>query len=395
MTALLLMGTPAHAQESEITALRSQIEELTARLDKMEAAAKAQGDAAAKAGNPVTTREKVTVSGLLQVHGQGFVGQDNAFPRRADTLRLRRGEVRITAPSITPRVSGTMQVDFAKAIAVNSAAGAATTVRARDNVLQEIQISYLLNKRGNNSHYIDIGQYKIPIGYESLQSSAALQTIERGLFYTQRDPSGSDQGYGDVRDSGVQVRGTFNRFDYRLGIFNGLGDRQNTVATTDPKAILGWLAYRPIFIDGLQIGVSGGGGNTALGAGNRRFNRGLFNLFGVYKKNKVTFQSEYLQGETQLRGGIPSSDVRGYYASLGYLFTPKIEGVLRYDTFDSARNLANAEARDITLGLNYYIKDNNAKIQANIIRRNGAPGSPVVDLRPDRTELRTNFQVAF
>jgi hypothetical protein len=40
-----------------------------------------------------------------------------------------------------------------------------------------------------------------------------------------------------------------------------------------------------------------------------------------------------------LRGGAANSDVRGYYGSLGYLFTPKIEGVFRYDSFDSARSV--------------------------------------------------------
>ncbi len=398
--ALLLSGTPAHAQQSEISALRTQLEELQARLDKMEAAAKTQADAAAKAGNTITSREKVTVSGLLQVHGLGFLGQDNAFARRADTFRLRRGELRLTAPNITSRISGTIMFDPAKAISGRTNIGATPPVdlniRARDNIMQEMQISYLLSKTPTSSHSIDIGQFKIPIGYEGdLVSSSALQTVERALFFTQRDPSGADQGYGDVRDTGLQARGTVGPIDYRLGVFNGLGDRQNTTASTDPKAVVARLAYRPAFLEGLTVGVSGGRGNTALGAGNRRFENDLLNGFLAYKRDKITFQAEYLQGETQLRGGAANSDVRGYYGSLGYLFTPRLEGVVRYDTLDTARNVADAEVRDITLGLNYYIKGNNAKIQANVVNRSGAAGSPISDLRPDRTELRTNFQVAF
>jgi len=215
------------------------------------------------------------------------------------------------------------------------------------------------------------------------------------LFFTQRDPSGADQGYGDVRDTSAQLRGTVGPVDYRLGVFNGLGDRQNTTASSDPKAVVARLAYRPAFMEGLTVGVSGGRGNTALGSGARRFENDLLNGFLAYKRDKLTVQAEYLEGETQLRGGAANSDVRGYYGSIGYLFTPKIEGVFRYDTFDSARSVADAEVRDITLGLNYYIKGNNAKIQANVVNRSGAPGSPISDLRPDRTELRTNFQVAF
>ncbi|MDF2439127.1 MAG: hypothetical protein JWN98_111, partial [Abditibacteriota bacterium] len=183
--------------------------------------------------------------------------------------------------------------------------------------------------------------------------------------------------------------------EYRLGAFNGLGERQNTVATNDPKAVLARLLFRPSILPGWQFGVSGGSGNTTTGPGNSRFQRSLFNAFAVYKRPKITFQNEYLQGTSQLLGGALNSDIRGFYSSLGYFFTPKIEGVLRYDTLDTNRNVNNAEVKDITLGVNYYMKDNNAKIQANLVQRSGASGSPIADLQPDRIELRTNFQVQF
>ncbi|MDF2439496.1 MAG: hypothetical protein JWN98_480, partial [Abditibacteriota bacterium] len=168
-------------QQSDIAALRAQLQELQARLDKMEAEAKRRAEAATKAnssvttnagppntgttnsgtatgnatntgvppstgapsGTPVTTRERVTLSGLLQVHGLGFFNQDSAFARRADTFRLRRAELRLTVPAITPRISGTIQLDPAKVMA-NTAAN--PLIRARDSLLQEIMISYLLNK---------------------------------------------------------------------------------------------------------------------------------------------------------------------------------------------------------------------------------------------------------
>jgi hypothetical protein len=81
-------------------------------------------------------------------------------------------------------------------------------------------------------------------------------------MFTQRDPF--DGGYGDVRDTGVQLRGTQGQFDFRLGVFNGFGDRQNTLAVSDAKAVLGMLTFRPKAIQGLQVGVSGGTGNTGF-----------------------------------------------------------------------------------------------------------------------------------
>jgi hypothetical protein len=98
----------------------------------------------------------------------------------SDTFRLRRGEIRITAPSITPRLSGTIMFDPAKAQFNRSASfgeSGSNTIRARDAILQEIQLSYLLKKAApgtQNNIYVDVGQYKIPVGYESLLSSSAL-----------------------------------------------------------------------------------------------------------------------------------------------------------------------------------------------------------------------------
>lgn len=403
----LMAGTPAQAQQTELDALRTQIEALQNRLEQLESAQATQ----TTAGTPAVANSKVplTVSGLLQVHSLNFFGQEDGpanspFARRPDTFRLRRGEIRLTAPSITSRISGTIMIDPAKTLSGSTNIGSGTNLnlRARDNILQEIQISYLLNKNQDNTRnaFVDVGQFKIPVGYEGdLVSSAALQTVERALFFTQRDTtSGSDSGYGDVRETGVQLRGTTGPIDYRLGVFNGIGDRQNALATTDAKSVIGRLVFKPAGIAGLQLGVSGATGGSGLGANNTRFDRQLLNAFAVYKKDKLTLQTEYLQGESQLRNAATSNEVRGYYGSVGYLFTPKLEGVLRYDSFDANRNAApnvNTETKDITLGVNYYIKGNNAKIQTNLVRRQGAAGSPIADLRPDRTELRTNFQVAF
>jgi hypothetical protein len=55
-----------------------------------------------------------------------------------------------------------------------------------------------------------------------------------------------------------------------------------------------------------------------------------------------------------------------------------------------------ATVRDITLGLNYFLRANNAKIQTNLVRRTSDGGVTLNPaLRNDQLQLRTNFQVAF
>jgi hypothetical protein len=166
--ALLANGLPAQAQQTEVEALRAQIEELSQRLEKLESSQVAAAETA-KATPPVSSRFPVTLSGLLQVHSLGFLNQEGPAPRANDTFRLRRGEIRITAPSITPRLSGTIMFDPAKAQFNRSASfweSGSNTIRARDAILQEIQLSYLLKKAApgtQNNIYVDVGQYKIPV----------------------------------------------------------------------------------------------------------------------------------------------------------------------------------------------------------------------------------------
>jgi len=335
----------------------------------------------------------------LQVHGLGFLSEDvrTGGSRGNDTFRLRRGELRLTAPSITSRISGTIMFDPAKAISArNSTTNPAVNIRARDNVMQELQVSYAAyaNAAKTNTATVDVGQFKIPFGYEGDRvSSSALTFVERALIFSQRDPQ--DGGYGDVRDTGVQIKGLLGgQLTYNLGVFNGLGEVQNTQAVSDQKAIVGRLIYAPRFAQGLQLGVSGASANGATPTSSTRADRDLFNAFAVYKRDKLGFQAEYLNGEAQLRSAANPTKVRGFYGSVSYLFTPRLEGAFRYDYFDANRSLAQSDVEDYTLGLNYYIKGNNAKIQANLVQREGSTNGPAA-LRNDRTELRTNFQVAF
>jgi hypothetical protein len=295
------------------------------------------------------------------------------------------------------------------------------------SILQEIMASYNFRNVPTSPQFIDIGQFKPGFGFESdLVSSGALQTTERALFYSFRDlaaasaptidpdgpagpltpiPSGlpgarPGGGLGDSRDQGARLRGSFagGTIAYNIGLFNGIGERQNATAGGDAKAVVGRLIYRPLNT-GLQLGVSALRANTRGDVNNLALDRDGYNAFVAYRKDKINFQAEYAELNSE-RAGVSQfyRNGTGYYAGLGYLLTPKLELVGRYDTLKvDARSGANAAAsntktKEYILGANYYIKGNNAKIQANIVK--------VDDDLPNATtggglQLRTNFQVAF
>jgi len=355
----LMLGAPAIAradQADDVNALRQQILQLQQRLDVLETNQKA-ADVTKKS---VRSKFDVDVSGLLQVQALAPLSGDGS--QGNDTFRLRRGELKLTA-NITDRISGLVLFDVAKT-KINSSNRA-------DAMLQEITLSYLLNKNGANKNYIDVGQTKLPLGYESLVSSSALPFLERSMIFSQGK-------YGDVRDTGAQLRGNMGRLEYRVGVFNSLGDRQNDVASRDGKAYAGRLLWKAA--DGLQLGGSFG---QASDSGK------IVNLFANYTKNKFWVWSEYAKGS--LDSGATVADGNGFNVSGGYRFTPRLEAVARYDTFNDTMK---GDATESTLGLNYYLQSNNAKIQLDLVKHDGPLGSGS-GYQYDWTELRSGFQVAF
>ena len=129
-------------------------------------------------------------------------------------------------------------------------------VNQSSRLLQDAFITLDYSKRLK----LDIGQFKLPLGLESLQSSSRLDTVERALMHSDR----LRNAFGNLRDVGVMARGPLgSQVDFQFGVFNGTGENQNDQDKNDQKGIAGRLIARPRFIKGLQVGVSGAWSNGA------------------------------------------------------------------------------------------------------------------------------------
>lgn len=323
---------------------------------------------------------KVKFTGLLQ---GWYAGGDRGFN---DTFRIRRAEMKFTG-ELLPKVRWTVMLDLAKALSLNTSSTTVNgtsvvgdvTVNQSSRILQEAFVTLGYFKRAN----VNIGQFKLPVSQEALQSSAALDTVERALFLSDRSRGGA---LGDVRDFGVMLFGPLNsQLDYQIGVFNGSGENMNDVDRSDQKSIAGRLVFHPGFLKGLQLGGSGVWGN-----GNRSTNprRDRLGAELVFEREKFKFKSEFMTG---VDGTIHR---RGYYAHFGYRFLPKLEGIFRFDMFDPdirrESSSTNVTERDFITGINYYIKDNNLKLQINYLRKTFA-GSFV----PSRNQLLVNLQTSW
>ena len=120
-----------------------------------------------------------TFAAALALAGTAAASSDGAV---VDTFRIRRSELKLSG-DISPQAKWVVMFDPIKTSAP----------------LQDAFISL------QASRYIglDVGQQKVPLGFEGTQSSGRLDTVERTLFIADKARGG---GWGDVRDLGVITR---------------------------------------------------------------------------------------------------------------------------------------------------------------------------------------------
>jgi phosphate-selective porin len=191
-----VLEKPQTADAVATTATPDKTQNSTANQDKNSTPAK-QTD---KSQNVVETGlGKVKFTGMIQ----GWYSGGNAGFN--DTFRFRRVEMRFTG-DLLPKLRWSAMFDLAKALTLNNTSTTVngttlirdTSVNQSSRILQEAFVTLSHFKRAN----LQIGQFKLPIGQEALQSSSALDTVERALFMTDRARGGA---LGDVRDFGVML----------------------------------------------------------------------------------------------------------------------------------------------------------------------------------------------
>lgn len=65
--------------------------------------------------------------------------------------------------------------------------------------------------------------------------------------------------------------------------------------------------------------------------------------------------------------GLTTKHRQGWYITLGYKITKKIEAVARYDEFDPDKSTRHDHRREYSAGINYYLKGQALKLVMNYI----------------------------
>lgn len=358
--------------DSQVTALRR---------DMRRRATDSAVTARENAPPPATGLAGIHIGGLIQVwYSQGDAGFINTF-------RIRRSELKLGG-DVSSRARWAITVDPARVLSVNSSTADinGTTVVTGTNVNQNSRIfvdGYIGLALPANLE-LDAGQLKIPIGLEGgVQSPAALETVERALYTSDRARGGI---YGDSRDIGLLLRGPIARdVEYAVGYFNGVGESQNDVDRNRAKAVVGRFATRIPFLHALSLGASGALSTTSEPDTIVRRRGGVEARLAA---GPVLVKSEYMTGRDGARRGA------GWYAHLGYSPMSHLNLIVRQDVFDpdldAESTTANARERDLVTGFTYDVPALNVRVQMNYLRKLLPAG-----IAPVRNLVTTNLQAAW
>ena len=295
---------------------------------------------------------KIKLTGLMQIWYQNDNG---ATP--FDTFRLRRAEIKLSG-EIKPDVSWAVMIDPAQQ----------REDLTRKSPLQDFVITLKPRKECS----IDFGQYKTPFGMEGLESSAKLDFIERSALASQFK-------WTDYRDVGFTVKGDHKLNDVKIqptiGVFNGKG--QNNLDENNPMDIALRLVVKPI--ESLHLGVANYNGKTGA-TETSNFRTGVEAKF---VKDPGSIYGEYATGKSS------GKDKNTYYATAAYKFLKSYQAALRYDYLDPDTDTKDDAKTETTAGLNYFIENQNAKVQLNYVVR-GEEGTSL-----DDDVVRINLQISY
>lgn len=203
-------------------------------------------------------------------------------------------------------------------------------------------------------HTIVVGHTRTPVGHEGGSSLTIIPFVARSQI---------SRNFGNTRKVGLRLKGNYSLLDYDIGGYSS----DTYFRSFFPGAeFTGWLNFKPLGkTDGKYGKLTLGGG---ISAGQNHTNYFVSGLFAEYKYKNLFTNFEYAaaNGYNGARE-LSTKHAEGFYTTLGYKITPKIQIVGRYDYFLPDKNFNRDIRREYSAGINYFIKGQAFKVMLNYV----------------------------
>lgn len=219
---------------------------------------------------------------------------------------------------------------------------------------QFIQDAYYETKRIPH-HTILIGNSRTGTGYEGAQSPYTLPFINRSQI---------SRNLANIRKVGLRVKGNYSFVDYDFG-----GYSSDTFFSEFMPGVEfdGWVNLKPLAKTNERYGKLTTGAGIVSGTRNS-VDYFVGGAYVGYEYKKFWTRMEYAVSDGSNGGsGLTTKRREGWYVTLGYHLTKKLEILARYDEFDPDKTIGKNNQREYTAGINYYIKGQALKLILNYI----------------------------
>ena len=223
------------------------------------------------------------------------------------------------------------------------------------NVVQNLFADMYVATNKIPHHRLLVGHSRPPVGMEGGYGPFVLPFIARSQI---------SRNFGTVRKLGARVSGDYSLVDYDFGVYSS----DTYFNEFFPGAeFIGWVNLKPLGkTDGKYGKLKVGGG---LQGGHRDTNYCVTGAYvgWEYKKLLLNFEWANANGYNGPSGVQTDKHASGFYTTLAYRVTPKLQALLRYDEFDQNHNISGNNKREYTAGINYFIKGQGLKLIFNYV----------------------------
>lgn len=203
-------------------------------------------------------------------------------------------------------------------------------------------------------HTVILGNTRTPTGYEGVQSIESIPFVARSQIA---------RNFGNVRKVGLRVKGNYDFIDYDIGGYSS----DTYFRKFFPGAeFAGWATLKPLaFTDGKWGSLKLGGGITA---GQNEIDYFVSGAYAGYEYKNFSLDFEYAKANGY-NGfyALSSDEAEGFYTTLGYKVTPKLQCLMRYDQFTPNLAYSADVRREYSFGINYFIKEQTLKLMLNYV----------------------------
>ena len=202
-------------------------------------------------------------------------------------------------------------------------------------------------------HQIMLGNSRNQVGVEGGMSTTYVPFVLRSQIA---------RTFANTRAFGARVIGNYSLVDYSLA-FNS-SDR--FFREFFPGAeFTGWVNLKPLGKTNGKYGklVMGGG----LNSGRRHEDYTVGGAYIGWNYKDFMINAEYSVADGYNARVFSTDKAEGFYTTIGYKLTPKIQLVARYDQFDPNKDMSGDIRREYSAGINYFVIGQGMRILLNYV----------------------------